>query len=131
MLYHLLYPYASELSALNVIRYITFRTGAATLTALFIAFMVGPPLIRALERLRVGQPIRAIGPDHQSKAGTPTMGGALILVAILVTTLLWGDLENRFVWVVLTVTAGFGAVGWVDDYRKVACPRARSFSGSR
>ena len=81
MLYHVLYPFASEYGALNVFRYITFRTGAATLTALFIAFMVGPPLIRALERLRVGQPIRDVGPDHQSKEGTPTMGGLLILAA--------------------------------------------------
>ena len=89
MLYHLLYPFASEFSAFNVFRYITFRTGAATLTALFIAFMVGPPLIRALDRLRVRQPIREIGPDHQSKEGTPTMGGLLILLSLLVSVLLW------------------------------------------
>jgi phospho-N-acetylmuramoyl-pentapeptide-transferase len=81
MFYHLLYPLASEYSGLNVFRYITFRTGAATLTALFIAFLVGPPLIRALARLRVGQPIREDGPDHQDKAGTPTMGGLLILLS--------------------------------------------------
>ena len=74
MLYHLLYPLASEFGGFNVVRYITFRTAAAALTALFIAFLVGPPLIRALERLRVGQPIREIGPAHQAKAGTPTMG---------------------------------------------------------
>ena len=77
MIYHLLYPFASEVGAFNVFRYITFRTGAATLTALFIAFLVGPALIRALARLRVGQPIREIGPNHQAKAGTPTMGAVL------------------------------------------------------
>jgi phospho-N-acetylmuramoyl-pentapeptide-transferase len=104
---------------LNVFRYITFRTGAATLTALFIAFMVGPPLIRKLSSLRVGQPIREIGPAHQSKAGTPTMGGLLILLSLLVSVALWGNFENRFVWTVLGVTAGFGLLGFVDDYRKV------------
>ncbi len=119
MLYHLLYPFASEISAFNVFRYITFRTGAATLTALFIAFMVGPPLIRALERLRVGQPIRDVGPDHQSKEGTPTMGGLLILLSLLVSVLLWSNLDNRFVWIVIGITTGYGLLGFIDDYRKV------------
>ncbi len=119
MLYHLFYPFASEFSAFNVFRYITFRTGAATLTALFIAFMVGPPLIRALERLRMGQPIRDIGPDHQSKEGTPTMGGLLILLSLLVSVLLWSNLDNRFVWIVIGITSGYGVLGFVDDYRKV------------
>jgi phospho-N-acetylmuramoyl-pentapeptide-transferase len=119
MLYHLFYPFASEISAFNVFRYITFRTGAATLTALFIAFMVGPPLIRALERLRVGQPIREIGPDHQSKEGTPTMGGLLILLSLLVSVLLWSNLDNRFVWIVIGITSGYGVLGYIDDYRKV------------
>jgi len=119
MLYHLLYPFASEISAFNVFRYITFRTGAATLTALFISFMVGPPLIRALERLRVGQPIRDIGPDHQSKEGTPTMGGLLILLSLLVSVLLWSNLDNRFVWIVIGITTGYGLLGFIDDYRKV------------
>jgi len=119
VLYHLFYPFASELSAFNVFRYITFRTGAATLTALFIAFMVGPPLIRALERLRVGQPIREIGPDHQSKEGTPTMGGLLILLSLLVSVLLWSNLDNRFVWIVIGITSGYGLLGFIDDYRKV------------
>ena len=119
MLYHLLYPLASEIGAFNVFRYITFRTGGATLTALFLAFVLGPPLIRALGRLRVGQPIRAIGPDHQGKAGTPTMGGLLILLSLLVSVLLWSELDNRWVWYALGVTAGYGAVGFVDDYRKV------------
>ena len=119
MLYHLFYPFASEFSAFNVFRYITFRTGAATLTALFIAFMVGPPLIRALERLRMGQPIRDVGPDHQSKEGTPTMGGLLILLSLLVSVLLWSNLDNRFVWIVIGITSGYGVLGYIDDYRKV------------
>ena len=119
MLYHLFYPFASEFSVFNVFRYITFRTGAATLTALFIAFMVGPPLIRALERLRMGQPIRDLGPDHQSKEGTPTMGGLLILLSLLVSALLWSNLDNRFVWIVIGITSGYGVLGYVDDYRKV------------
>ena len=119
MFYHLLYPLASEISAFNVFRYITFRTGAATLTALFIAFLVGPPLIRKLASLRVGQPIRDIGPDHQGKAGTPTMGGLLILLSLLVSVLLWSNLGNRFVWTVIAVTVGFGLLGFIDDYRKV------------
>jgi phospho-N-acetylmuramoyl-pentapeptide-transferase len=119
MLYHLFYSFASDFSALNVFRYITFRTGAATLTALFIAFMVGPPLIRALERLRVDQPIREIGPDHQSKEGTPTMGGLLILLSLLVSVLLWSNLDNRFVWIVIGITSGYGLLGFIDDYRKV------------
>jgi phospho-N-acetylmuramoyl-pentapeptide-transferase len=119
MFYHLLYPLASEFGGFNVFRYITFRTGAATLTALFIAFLMGPPLIRKLASLRVGQPIRAIGPDHQSKAGTPTMGGLLILLSLLVSVLLWSNLDNRFVWTVISVTTGFGLLGFIDDYHKV------------
>ena len=119
MLYHLLYPLAAEHGAFNVVRYITFRTAAAALTALFISFLLGPPLIRALERRRVGQPIRKIGPDHQKKAGTPTMGGILILLALGISVLLWSELDNRFVWLVLGVTVGYGLVGFVDDYRKV------------
>jgi phospho-N-acetylmuramoyl-pentapeptide-transferase len=119
MLYHLLYPLASEIGAFNVFRYITFRTGAATLTALFISFIVGPPLIRALGRLRVGQPIREIGPDHQEKEGTPTMGGLLILLSLVVSVLLWSNLDSRLVWTVLGLTVGYGLLGFIDDYAKV------------
>jgi len=119
MLYHLLYPLASEFSVFNVIRYITFRTGAATLTALFLSFLLGPSLIRWLARMRVGQPIREIGPAHQSKAGTPTMGGLLILLSLIVSVLLWSNLDNRFVWTVMGVTVGYGLLGFIDDYRKV------------
>ena len=117
MLYHWLYPLADTFGGLNVVRYITFRTAAATLTALFISFIVGPWLIHRLAALRVGQPIREIGPDHQSKAGTPTMGGLLILLGISV--LLWTDLTNPFVWIVLGLTAGYGVLGFIDDYQKV------------
>ncbi len=119
MLYHLFYPLASEFSGFNVFRYITFRTGAATLTALFLSFLVGPSLIRWLARMRVGQPIREIGPAHQSKAGTPTMGGLLILLSLIVSVLLWSNLDNRFVWTVMGVTIGYGLLGFIDDYHKV------------
>jgi phospho-N-acetylmuramoyl-pentapeptide-transferase len=119
MFYHLLYPLASEYGFFNVFRYITFRVGAATLTALFISFMVGPALIRALSRLEVGQPIREIGPDHQSKEGTPTMGGLLILLSLLVSVLLWSNLDNVYVWMVIGVTAAYGLLGFIDDYQKV------------
>jgi phospho-N-acetylmuramoyl-pentapeptide-transferase len=119
MLYHLLVPLASEFGLFNVFRYITFRTGAATLTALFIAFMVGPPLIRALARLRVGQVIREVGPAHQSKAGTPTMGGLLILLSLIVSVLLWSNLDERGVWILLGLTVGYGVLGFIDDYAKV------------
>jgi phospho-N-acetylmuramoyl-pentapeptide-transferase len=119
VLYHLLYPLASEFGAFNVVRYITFRAGAAALTALFIAFVVGPPLIRALGRLRAGQPIRKVGPDHGHKAGTPTMGGLLILLALLVSVLLWSELDNRFVWILILLTTGYGLLGFWDDYKKV------------
>ncbi len=129
MLYHLLYPLASEIGAFNVFRYITFRTGAATLTALFLSFVVGPPLIRALGRLRAGQPIKEIGPAHEHKAGTPTMGGLLILLALLVSVLLWSELDNLLVWYVVAVTAGYGVLGFVDDYKKVTSGHNDGISG--
>ncbi len=107
-------------SAFNVFQYLTFRGILGVLTALLIAFIVGPKMIRKLSYHQIGQAVRDDGPQsHLSKAGTPTMGGALILVAIFVSTLLWADLSNRYVWVVMVVTVIFGAVGWVDDYRKV------------
>jgi len=119
MLYHLFFPLRDYFVGFNVFQYITFRTAAATLTALFLSFMVGPALIRRLSALRVGQPIRDIGPDHQAKAGTPTMGGLLILLALIVSVLLWSDLTNRFVWTVLGLTVGYGILGFIDDYQKV------------
>jgi phospho-N-acetylmuramoyl-pentapeptide-transferase len=119
MLYHLLYPMAEQYGVFNVVRYITFRTAAATLTALFISFLLGPWIIRRLAELRVGQPIREIGPDHQQKAGTPTMGGLMILASLGVSVLLWSELDNRFVWILLGLTAGYGVLGFIDDYKKV------------
>jgi phospho-N-acetylmuramoyl-pentapeptide-transferase len=111
---------AQDVRGFNVFNYITLRAVMATLTALAISFVVGPGLIRKLTQYKVGQSVRDDGPQtHLVKAGTPTMGGALILVAIGISTLLWADLTNRFVWVVLIVTMGFGIVGMVDDWRKV------------
>ncbi len=104
----------------NVFQYITLRTILGVLTALFIALVVGPFMIRSLNQYQIGQSIRHDGPQsHKSKAGTPTMGGMLILISIAASTLLWADLSNRFVWCVLIVTLLFGLVGWVDDYRKI------------
>ena len=103
-----------------VFNYITLRAVLATLTALFIGLMFGPAVIRKLTEMKIGQAVRADGPQtHLIKSGTPTMGGALILISVFLATILWADLGNRFVWIVLIVTMGFGAVGWVDDYRKV------------
>jgi phospho-N-acetylmuramoyl-pentapeptide-transferase len=111
---------AQDVRAFNVFQYITLRAVLATLTALAISLLAGPLVIRKLTAYKIGQAVRDDGPQsHLIKAGTPTMGGALVLLSILITTLLWGDLSNRFVWVVLVVTFGFGAIGWVDDYRKV------------
>ena len=109
-----------DIRAFNVFNYITLRAVVAALTALAISFVLGPAMIRKLTTYRIGQAVRDDGPQsHLTKAGTPTMGGALVLVSIAVTTLLWGDLSNRFIWCVLVVTLGFGVIGWVDDYRKV------------
>ncbi len=120
MLYHLLYPLHTEFSVLYIFRYITFRTIYATITALVISFLLGPWLIQKLSALQIGQSIRKLGPEsHFKKEGTPTMGGTLILFAIVLPTLLWADLRNIYVWVTLLVTVGFGAVGFIDDFRKV------------
>ena len=120
MLYHLLYPLHSRYSLFNVFRYITFRTAYATLTALVLSFVLGPRLIEWLRQLRVRETIRELGPKaHQAKAGTPTMGGILILFSLIVPTLLWSDLTNRYVWVVLLATVSFGLIGFSDDYLKL------------
>ena len=109
-----------EWGFLRVFQYITFRAVMAAMTALLIGLAAGPWVIRRLTSLKIGQPIRGYGmASHLSKSGTPTMGGVLILLAIAISTLLWFDLSNRFVWIVLIVTLGFGAIGWVDDWRKV------------
>ena len=111
---------SGEIRAFNVFTYITLRVVLAALTALAISFIVGPAMIRKLTTYKIGQAVRDDGPQtHLIKTGTPTMGGALILVSVAITTLLWADLQNRYVWICLMTTLGFGAVGWVDDWRKV------------
>ncbi|PFH09185.1 phospho-N-acetylmuramoyl-pentapeptide-transferase [Collimonas sp. PA-H2] len=120
MLLWLAQNFQQDFSFLRVFTFITFRAVFATLTALMIGLIAGPGVIRMLARLKVGQAVRTDGPQtHLIKSGTPTMGGVLILIAIGISTLLWSDLGNRFVWIVLIVTLGFGTIGWVDDYRKV------------
>ncbi|AMP11700.1 phospho-N-acetylmuramoyl-pentapeptide-transferase [Collimonas sp. NPDC087041] len=120
MLLWLAQNFQQDFSFLRVFNFITFRAVFATLTALMIGLIAGPGVIRMLARLKVGQAVRTDGPQtHLIKSGTPTMGGVLILIAIGISTLLWSDLSNRFVWIVLIVTLGFGTIGWVDDYRKV------------
>ncbi len=120
MLYHLLYPLNTSVSVLNVTRYITFRTAAASLTALAISLVLGPWMIRKLREFQIGQVIRQEGPQsHRAKAGTPTMGGLLILTAALVPTLLWADLTNAYVWIAVLSTTAFGGVGLADDYLKI------------
>src|SRR3979490_1656621 len=111
---------AQDVRAFNVFQYITLRAVLATLTALAISLLAGPLMIRKLTAYKIGQAVRSDGPQsHLTKAGTPTMGGALILVSVVVPTLLWSDWRSGFVWVVLWVTVAFGAIGWIDDYRKV------------
>ena len=120
MLYHLLFSFTPQFSVLNVTRYITFRTAAASMTALAISLVMGPWLIKRLRDFQIGQVIRQEGPEsHRAKAGTPTMGGLLILTAALVPTLLWADLTNVYVWIAVTSTAAFGAIGFADDYLKI------------
>jgi phospho-N-acetylmuramoyl-pentapeptide-transferase len=129
MLYHLLYPLHTQFSVLNVTRYITFRTAAASLTALVLSLVLGPLLIRTLREFQIGQVIRQEGPaTHRTKAGTPTMGGLLILTASIVPTLLWADLTNPFVWIAVLATTAFGMIGFVDDYLKIV---RRSHHGLR
>jgi phospho-N-acetylmuramoyl-pentapeptide-transferase len=115
-----------DIRAFNVFGYLTLRAVLATLTALTISFIVGPAVIRKLTALKIGQSVRSDGPQtHLIKAGTPTMGGALILVSVTVTTLLWADLSNDYVWVALLTLVGFGVIGWVDDWRKVVEKNSR------
>jgi phospho-N-acetylmuramoyl-pentapeptide-transferase len=120
---------AQYYSGFNVFQYLTLRAILGVLTALIISFIVGPVMIRHLSFRQIGQQVRNDGPEsHLSKAGTPTMGGALILVAIAVATLLWADLGNRYIWVVLMVTLAFGAIGWVDDYKKIVYGNSKGLS---
>ena len=117
---------AQYYSGFNVFSYLTLRAILAALTALLISFLVGPTMIRKLAEHQVGQRVRSDGPQtHLTKAGTPTMGGLLILVAIVVATLLWADLANRFVWITLAVTVAFGLIGFWDDYLKLVVGNSR------
>ena len=129
MLYELAQLLTPDVRAFNVLTYITLRVVLAALTALAISFIVGPAMIRKLAAYKIGQAVRDDGPaTHLVKSGTPTMGGALILVSVAITTLLWSDLANRYVWLCLATTLGFGAVGWVDDWRKVVHRNPRGLS---
>jgi phospho-N-acetylmuramoyl-pentapeptide-transferase len=129
MLYHLLYALHTQISLFNVFRYITLRTIYATLTALLITFLLGPKVIRLLQVHQIGQHIREEGPQsHLSKAGTPTMGGILILFAVGVSTLCWSDLTNLYVWLSLLVTLGFGFIGFMDDYLKLIKKRNKGLT---
>jgi len=120
MLLELFQWLSQDVRAFNVFTYLTLRAVLATGTALLIGLVAGPAVIRWLTDMKIGQSVRTDGPQtHLEKSGTPTMGGALILISIVVTTVLWADLSNRFIWVVLLVMFGFGWIGWVDDYRKV------------
>lgn len=120
MIYHLLYPLHTALSALNVFRYITFRTIYASLTAFLICFLLGPWVIRRLKTMQIGQYIQEDGPQsHYTKAGTPTMGGLLIIGAVMVSTLLWANLTSSYIWIALLIIAGYGAIGFSDDYLKI------------
>ena len=138
MLYHLLYEflnplgvYWSPLKAFNVIQYVTFRTAGATLTALLISLLLGPWLIRRLQEFQIGQHIREEGPkSHKAKAGTPTMGGVLIAVSILLPTLMWANLRNPFVWLVALSTLAYAGIGFADDYLKIRHKRNLGLTGA-
>ena len=132
MLYNLSAPLADQFILFNLFRYITFRSGAACLTALVVSFLLGPAVIRWLQAVqRQGQPIRPDGPERHliEKKGTPTMGGVLILFALTISTLLWVDLRNGYIWAVLFVTLGYGALGFADDYLKLAKRNTRGCPG--
>ncbi len=123
---------ARDVRAFSVFNYITLRAVLACLTALLIGLLTGPALIRKLTEMKIGQAVRTDGPQtHLVKSGTPTMGGALILISVGLATILWADIENRFVWVVLLVTLGFGWIGWVDDYRKVVHRNPKGLSAGQ
>ncbi len=131
MLYNLLYPFADEFQLFNLFKYLTFRSGGAVMTSLLISFIFGPALIRWLRSKQgKGQPIRDDGPEsHLQKQGTPTMGGVMILLSVIVSTLLWSDVTNDYVWAVLIVTMGFGAIGFIDDYMKVTKANTKGLRG--
>lgn len=131
MLYNLLAPYAGDFLLFNLVRYLTFRTGCAVMTSLVLCFIIGPRMIRWLKSKQAeGQPIRSDGPEsHFKKAGTPTMGGLMILISVTISTLLWSDLKNPFIWYALTVMIGFGAIGFMDDYLKLTKKNTKGLPG--
>ena len=130
MIYHLLYPLHNTFSFFNVFRYITFRTIFASITALLICLIVGPWMIRKLQDMQIGQQIREDGPQsHLTKKGTPTMGGVLIILAVVISTLLWTNLSINYVWLVLLVTGGYGLIGFIDDYSKLAGKSSKGIPG--
>ena len=130
MLYHFLLPFTEQVSFFNVVKYITFRAGIGMLTALGISFLFSPWFIRRLQKKQIGQQIRELGPEsHFSKAGTPTMGGGLILIAILLPAFLWMDLTNPFFWYVFAITLGYGILGFLDDYWKITKKNTKGVSG--
>jgi phospho-N-acetylmuramoyl-pentapeptide-transferase len=130
MIYHLLYPLHTAFSSFNVFRYITFRTIYAAITALVICFIFGPWLIRRLQELQIGQSIREDGPEsHLAKQGTPTMGGLLIIFAVVISTLMWANLTVWYIWLVILVTVSFGLIGFGDDYRKITSKSSGGISG--
>src|ERR1700690_2158944 len=133
MLYYLLYEQLfRRVSAFRVFRYTTFRTAFASLTALFLCIALGPWLIAKLRQFQIGQYIREDGPkSHQKKAGTPTMGGVLIIVSIVIPTLLWADLRNSYVWIAVLTLLAYGGIGFIDDYSKVARHRNLGLTARR
>jgi phospho-N-acetylmuramoyl-pentapeptide-transferase len=134
MLYNLLVPLATDVTLFNLFKYITFRSGGAILTALLISFIIAPRLIRWLKRVQNGgQPIRDDGPQEHllSKKGTPTMGGIMMLIAVSVSTLLWADVANPYIWIALFVTLGYGLIGFADDYLKVSKRNSKGLSGKK
>ena len=130
MLFHLLYPLRKHLSWLNVVRYPSTRIIASALSAMLMSFLMGPWFIRKLQSRQIGQTIRSDGPEsHFSKAGTPTMGGSLILVCLVVPSLLWADLSNKLIWLCLSVTVGYGAIGFLDDSLKLRFKNSKGLPG--
>lgn len=131
MLYNLLAPYSDQFQFFNLFRYLTFRTGGATLTSLILCFMMGPSLIHWLRRKHAdGQPIREDGPEsHFKKRGTPTMGGLMILISVTFSTILWADVANKYVWFALIVMIGFGVIGFIDDYKKLTRKNVHGLPG--
>ena len=129
MLYQLLYPMHGSFHALHVLKYITFRALGAGLTAFTLSLVLGPHFIKILSNKQYGQTIRTDGPQsHLKKSGTPTMGGILILLSVTVSTLLWSDLTNKYIWVVLGVMLAFGFIGWLDDFKKITEKNSKGLS---